>query len=112
MLLPNVAVDQVPLLIDNWVASVQLPLKSEEQKLFFTLSTGYSLIEPDRDSLAEHLRSEAQLAAQEARDAGGSRVNPFTRQMRELVKKRLVLEQDLRRGLAVAEFNLHFQPVI
>jgi diguanylate cyclase len=112
MLLRNVAVDQVPLLIDDWVASVQLPLKSEEQKLFFTLSTGYTLIEPDRDSLPEHLRSEAQLAAQEARDAGGNRVKPFTRQMRELVKKRVVLEQDLRRGLAAAEFNLHFQPVI
>jgi diguanylate cyclase len=112
MLLQNVDAGHVPLLIDSWLASVQLPLQSEEQKLFFTLSTGYALIEPARDLRAEHLRSEAQLAAQEARNAGGDRVKPFTRQMRELVKMRVALEQDLRRGLAAAEFDLHFQPVV
>ena len=92
--------------------AAKLPLVNEGQRLFMTLSTGYSLIEPGSRQTPELLIAEAQLAAHEARDAGGDRVEPFTEAMRQAMRSRVTLEQDLRRGLDAAEFDLHFQPIV
>ncbi len=43
---------------------------------------------------------------------GGDRVQMFSESMRRSMRTRLSLEQDLRRGLDAAEFDLHFQPIV
>jgi len=92
--------------------SLTAPLVSEGQRLFFTLSGGYSLIDSELDQDAETLINEAQMACHEARAAGGDRASPFTAEMRHAMRGRISLEQDLRRALDAQEFDLHFQPIV
>ena len=92
--------------------SLTAPLVSEGQRLFFTLSGGYSLIDSELEQDAETLINEAQMACHEARAAGGDRASPFTAEMRQAMRGRISLEQDLRRGLDAQEFDLHFQPIV
>jgi EAL domain-containing protein (putative c-di-GMP-specific phosphodiesterase class I) len=60
----------------------------------------------------ESLIAEAQMATLEARNSGCNRVAPFTAEMREKMRSRVGLEQDLRRAVSASEFELHFQPII
>src|SRR5688572_17135456 len=58
------------------------------------------------------LIAEAQMAALEARKVGGDSILPFTEHMRDTMRSRITLEQELRRGLDAAEFDLYFQPIV
>jgi EAL domain-containing protein (putative c-di-GMP-specific phosphodiesterase class I) len=93
-------------------AAAKLPLDNAGQPLFVTLSTGYTLIEPTNPQSSDTLVSEAQMASLEARKGGGDRVEPFTETMRKTMRRRVSLEQDLRRALDASEFDLHFQPIV
>ena len=112
LLLRDVPAASVPAAVQGVNMAAKLPLVNEGQRLFMTLSTGYSLIDPGSRQTPELLIAEAQLAAHEARDAGGDRVEPFTETMRQAMRSRVTLEQDLRRGLDAAEFDLYFQPIV
>jgi EAL domain-containing protein (putative c-di-GMP-specific phosphodiesterase class I)/GAF domain-containing protein len=112
LLLRDVPASSVSPAVHGVNAAAKLPLVNEGQRLFMTLSTGYSPIDPASRQPPELLIAEAQLAAHEARAAGGDRVEPFTEQMRQGMRSRISLEQDLRRGLDAAEFDLHFQPIV
>jgi len=112
LLLRDIQRSDVPHVIEQITAALIAPLQSEGQRLFFTLSTGYVLIESGTQQDAESLVTEAQMACHEARVAGGDRILPFTAEMRQRMRGRILLEQDLRRGLDAAEFDLHFQPIV
>ena len=112
LLLRDIESDDVPRLVAQFTAALTEPLQSEGQRLFFTLSTGYALIEDSIEQDADSVLTEAQMACHEARVAGGDRITPFTAEMRQTMRGRISLEQDLRRGLDAAEFDLHFQPIV
>jgi predicted signal transduction protein with EAL and GGDEF domain len=112
LLLRGVSMAGVPAAVDSINVAAKLPLVNEGQRLFMTLSSGYSLIDTTAGHAAEHLIAEAEMAGAAARKAGGDRVQPFSEQMRLSMRRRLTLEQDLRRGLDAAEFDLHFQPIV
>lgn len=112
LLLRGIEMEDVPRLVAQFTSALTPPLQSEGQRLFFTLSTGYSLIESGVEQDAESLLNEAQMACHDARVAGGDRILPFTATMRQATRSRISLEQDLRRGLDAAEFDLHFQPIV
>lgn len=111
LLLRNVPANQVSSVIEHWHDAAKLPFDSESQRLFLTLSTGYAPISPAVDS-TEPLVAEAHLAMLAARQQGGDRLVPFTSAMRREMTDRAALEQDLRRGLDAAEFDLEFQPIV
>lgn len=111
LLLRNVSARQVPAMVEQWHEAAKLPFTSESQKFFLTLSTGFAPIDPGFDS-SEKLMAEGHMAMLAARRRGGDRVVPFTSAMRREMDDRLSLEQDLRRGLDAAEFDLDFQPII
>ena len=112
MLLRGVEEWELPRILTQINASLTTPLVSEGQRLFFTLSGGYSLIDSDIEQDADTLINEAQMACHEARAAGGDQASAFTAEMRQAMRGRITLEQDLRRGLDAAEFDLHFQPIV
>jgi predicted signal transduction protein with EAL and GGDEF domain len=112
MLLRGIEEWEVRRVLTQVNANLTAPLVSEGQRLFFTLSGGYSLIDSEIEQDAETLINEAQIACHEARAAGGDRASPFTAEMRQAMRARISLEQDLRRGLDAAEFELHFQPIV
>lgn len=102
----------VPGIVEQYIAALTAPLMTEGQRLFFTLSTGFALIDPSVEQDAESVLNEAQMARHEARVNGGDRVEPFTAAMRQTMRGRISLEQDLRRALDAGEFDLHFQPIV
>ena len=112
LLLRDIEIEDVPRVVRQFTAALTAPLQSEGQRLFFTLSTGYAPVESNVEQSAETLLNEAQMACHEARVAGGDRIVPFTAEMRQAMRGRISLEQDLRRGLDAAEFDLHFQPIV
>jgi predicted signal transduction protein with EAL and GGDEF domain len=112
MLLRGVEEWELPRILTQVNASLTTPLVSEGQRLFFTLSGGYSFINSEVEQDAETLINEAQMACHEARTAGGDRASPFTTEMRQAMRGRISLEQDLRRALDAAEFDLQFQPIV
>jgi predicted signal transduction protein with EAL and GGDEF domain len=112
MLLRGVEEWEVRRVLTQINANLTAPLVSEGQRLFFTLSGGYSLIDSEVEQDADTRLNEAQIACHEARTAGGDRASPFTAEMRQAMRNRISLEQDLRRGLDAAEFELHFQPIV
>jgi predicted signal transduction protein with EAL and GGDEF domain len=112
MLLRGVEEWELPRILTQVNGSLTTPLVSEGQRLFFTLSGGYSLIDSELEQDAETLINEAQMACHEARAAGGDRASPFTAEMRQAMRGRISLEQDLRRGLDAQEFELFFQPIV
>jgi predicted signal transduction protein with EAL and GGDEF domain len=112
LLLRGVSAQGVPAAVSGINSAARLPLVNEGQRLFVTLSTGYSVIDPAQRQAPELLIAEAQMAAHEAHAAGGDRVESFSERMRKAMRTRLSLEQDLRRGLDAGEFDLHFQPIV
>jgi len=112
MLLRGVEEWELPRILTQVNASLTTPLVSEGQRLFFTLSGGYSFINSEIEQDADTLLTEAQMACHEARVAGGDRASPFTAEMRQTMRGRISLEQDLRRALDAQEFDLHFQPIV
>ncbi len=112
LLLRGVTPAAVPTAVSAINSAAKLPLVNEGQRLFMTLSTGYTLLEPSNPQPAETLIAEAHMAEQQARAQGGDRAIAFNEAMRHARRVRLNLEQDLRRGLDAAEFDLHFQPIV
>jgi diguanylate cyclase len=112
LLLTGVARESLPKVFGDWVAALKVPLSTAEQKFFLTLSTGYSHCEVSHVRTAEALRTEAQLAALEAKAQGGDRIRSFATDIRDRLLARARLEQDLRRGLEAKEFELYFQPIV
>ena len=112
LLLRGVGAAGVPAAVNGINAAAKLPLVNEGQRLFMTLSSGFSIIDTESRQSAEQMIAEAEMAAAVARKAGGDCVQPFSEQMRQTMRSRLTLEQDLRRGLDAAEFDLYFQPIV
>jgi len=112
LLLRGIEIEDVRRLVEEFIKALTAPLQSEGQRLFFTLSTGYSLIESGVEQAPETVLNEAQMACHDARVAGGDRIVAFTAAMRQATRNRISLEQDLRRALDAAEFDLHFQPIV
>lgn len=112
LLLRGVSPAGVPAVVDSINSAAKLPLVNEGQRLFMTLSAGFSIIDTGNRQSPEQLIAEAEMAAGEARKGGSDRVQPFSEPMRRRMRSRLTLEQDLRRGLDAAEFDLYFQPIV
>jgi EAL domain-containing protein (putative c-di-GMP-specific phosphodiesterase class I) len=66
---------------------------------------------PDDGRRVDDLLAHAEVAMALAKERGGE-VQFFQRGMTDSMHERLALENDLRRGLAAAEFELWFQPVM
>ncbi len=111
LLLRDVPAKQVPQAIQTWHAAAKLPLESDGQRLFLTLSLGYSEINAATGS-TEDLMTETRVATAAARRQGGDRIVAFTSAMRREMRDRALMEQDLRRALDASEFDLEFQPII
>ncbi len=111
LLLRDVPARQIEGVVRHWHDAAKLPFTSESQRLFLTLSTGFTPIDAAIDS-AERLIAESHMAMLAARHRGGDRLVPFTSAMRREMTDRVALEQDLRRGLDASEFDLDFQPII
>jgi diguanylate cyclase (GGDEF)-like protein len=64
------------------------------------------------DASSDDLLRDADLAMYAAKHRGGDTVERFTRRLHEEAEERLRIEEDLRKGLAAGEIEVHYQPVV
>lgn len=87
------------------------PFRVLGQEQFLTASMGISLY-PEDAADAELLLDAADAATQRAKDLGGAGYRFFTREMTERTRRRIAVENGLRRSLHEHGFELHYQPKV
>lgn len=79
-------------------------------EIFLTTSIGYVLEEDRRTS--DEVWRDAEIALHAARTDGGNRIIAFDRPMRESVRERMALENELKRAIEQWEFEVFYQPKV
>ena len=87
------------------------PFAISGEDIYTTASIGISLSHAGFSTSEEVLRS-ADLAMYRAKKLGKGRAEVYDSSMHAAAKKRLHLENDLRRALQNDEFVLHYQPIV
>ena len=90
------------------LASLSHPYCLAEMTHNSSTSIGVTLFRGQQTSIDELLK-QADLAMYKSKDSGRNAVHFFNATMEIAVKKRVALEDDLRRALAESQFVLHFQ---
>lgn len=91
------------------LATLNQPYQVEELTLHSSVSMGVTLFN-DLSSSASDLIQRAALAMHQAKAAGKHAIRFFDPGMQEAVSARLLLEEDIRRGLLAEEFISYLQP--
>ena len=91
------------------LATLNQPYQLEELTLHSSVSMGVTLFN-DVSSSASDLIQRAALAMHQAKAAGKHAIRFFDPAMQEAVSTRLLLEEDIRRGLLAEEFISYLQP--
>jgi diguanylate cyclase (GGDEF)-like protein len=103
----------------SWIASiaqkilteVDQPVGIDGRDVFTSASIGVAIFPDDGDN-REALLKHADTAMYRAKHAGRNQVCFYTQDLNADALERLQLEADLRRALALQEFELHYQPRI
>lgn len=111
ILLPEVDdINDVMYVTNRIIDSFHEPYTIAGQDIFITASVGISLYPQDgKDD--ETLIRRADMAMYRAKDAGRAGYQLYSDTMEENIKK-LVLENNIRKGLKQEEFVLHYQPQV
>lgn len=88
------------------------PFILERQELLLSLSMGLALLEPGRRVDADVLLSQAGQAWRHAKYLGGDRYQLYHTDLPLVGAERLVLEQQMRRGLKEGHFQAFYQPKV
>ena len=86
------------------------PIRVISHDVVVTASMGIVLHDPSQDQPTDYLR-DAELAMHGAKRSGGGRHERFAPEMRDGVRRRMSLEQDLRGAVDRGEFFLLYQPI-
>ena len=97
-------------LAEALIESLGAPFSLDGREVRVTASIGVAF--SARDTTAEALLSNADLAMYHAKAAGKNRHVTFQPQMQTLLHERLRLEADIGRALANEEFFLEYQPIV
>ncbi|MCA8970377.1 MAG: bifunctional diguanylate cyclase/phosphodiesterase, partial [Planctomycetes bacterium] len=113
----NVLIDDVRSLADVQSVAIKLldalraPIRLDSHEILVTTSIGVT-IAPKDGSDSETLLRNADIALYDAKACGGGRLRFFSTDMNERAKKRLEIENEVRRGLRNGEFRLDYQPLV
>ncbi len=105
--------DQVETLAQSLLNRLSEPFSIEgiEHQIYISASLGITLYPADATEV-EQLLKNADQALYEAKNLGRNRFCHFTTSMRESVKTRHLLLNDLRSALQANQFQIHFQPIV
>jgi diguanylate cyclase (GGDEF)-like protein/PAS domain S-box-containing protein len=90
-------------------AALSEPVHVDGHELHAPPSIGIAVYPDDGDSI-ETLMRNADTAMYQVKAAGRNAWTFYTTRMNDAVRERVELENDLRRGLAEEQFQVHFQP--
>ena len=86
------------------------PISVLSDELVVTASIGIVLHDPQIDDSMDYLR-DADLALRRAKGGGRARYVRFAPEMRDGIRRRVSLEQDLRGAIGRGEFGMMYQPI-
>ncbi len=92
------------------IESMAAPFEVQGHTVLIGASAGVSVYPYDAES-ADELLSNADIAMYQAKQSGRNRVMRYSLGMRDLLKERKQLEDDLRIGLEQEQFHLVYQPL-
>jgi diguanylate cyclase (GGDEF)-like protein len=110
LILSNVKLlEEVEALCARVIASVEQPIRIDEQDVFVGASVGIAMAPTDATAAAELLRY-ADIALYEAKAGGRNTWRFYAGDMNSRIIERRRLESDLRFAIKHGELRLHFQP--
>ncbi|WP_370654659.1 diguanylate cyclase domain-containing protein, partial [Rhodoferax sp.] len=109
--IPEEAAAQAAAVGEEILSTLRQPYRLVEETHHSTASIGITLFVDHRDSVDELLKR-ADLAMYQAKAAGRNTLCSFDPVMQVAVTARAALESDLRQGLELKQFFLHYQPQV
>jgi diguanylate cyclase (GGDEF)-like protein len=103
--------DEAAALAERIQAAMRAPCDVGGHSVVVGLSIGIALI-PQHGSSLDEVMGNADLALYAVKHGGRGRWQFFASQLGEASRRRLTLEQELRRSLAQGDFRLHWQPQV
>jgi diguanylate cyclase (GGDEF)-like protein/PAS domain S-box-containing protein len=112
-LIPNLKhpVEDLKVIIDRVIASLQSPFDLGGHKTTITSSLGIALYPEDGDKVST-LMSNADIAMYEAKRSGRNTFRFFTREMNKRIQDKIALESRLRHAFKIGELYLVYHPII
>lgn len=104
-------IDDITEIVDRIQLTLRRPITLDTQELFASACIGIVLNAHSYSDAAQFLR-DADTAMYQAKGKGRGQYQVFDGSMHTQVKRRLQLENDLRRALDRQEFRLTYQPII
>ena len=91
-------------------AAVDAALAEQPRRLLCTASMGVTVFPADAAAVDEILQA-AEFALRNAKASGAKRIDYFAPELRSRIEKKIILLDDVRRGVAAGEFLVHYQPI-
>jgi len=102
--------DVVPV-VEKILSEMARPMRVNNHQFRVTASLGIALYPDDASNIDDLIRN-ADTAMYHAKDGGRANYQFFTPRMNEAAHERVMIEEHLRRGLDLGEFELYYQPKI
>jgi diguanylate cyclase (GGDEF)-like protein/PAS domain S-box-containing protein len=105
------SVETISVLVSDISHAIDLPVELNGQTVSVSSSIGIAMFPGDGQS-AEELLKNADIAMYHAKEQGRSNFQFFTQRMDDLVKDRLVLENQLKTAHKNKQFENYYQPIV
>ena len=112
ILLSEGETERIVELADTIRRALATPMTFGEREISLTVAIGLSLYDPQLHPKRDDMLKDAEIAAAQAKRAGGNRIEVFRPAMRMQRSDRLSLESDLKRALDRGEMKIVFQPIV
>jgi PAS domain S-box-containing protein len=93
-------------------ARLGLPFRVNDHQIVVSASIGISFSRGGQRIDAEEMLRDAEIAMYRAKHTGKARCEVYDNAMHADALRRLKLETDLRKGLELGEFRVHYQPIV
>lgn len=103
--------EEINKVIQRFMRSFSEPIVYEDREFFLTACVGISLY-PNDASNSEELMKNADTALNQAKQKGVGKYQFFQEEMREALRQRFEMENDLRKAMENKEFLIFYQPQI
>ncbi|MGR3318127.1 MAG: putative bifunctional diguanylate cyclase/phosphodiesterase [Candidatus Anammoxibacter sp.] len=111
LVMPVTEVKDTVLVADKTIETINIPFPVEGQKIAMTASIGISIFPVDGEDTATLLKR-SESAMRHAKKKGGNNFQFFANDMNIKAKKRIEIENNIRRALENEEFIVYYQPKI
>jgi len=112
ILISNISVPQdAAIVAERLMKTMSQSIRIKNHEIFVTMSIGVAIC-PDDGQKANTIVRNADIAMYNAKGQGKNNYQFYTKNMNDIIHKRLMIENDLRRAIDNNELQLYYQPRI